>query len=104
MPQALSPAAEAVRLVDGLGAAALAKSASYTANEAMLMIAGVAVSVFISWLMVRLRPLDRIAARPQGWRWAFSILSLGFLFFVVSDDRTSTRLNSVPSCPSRSPA
>jgi len=85
MPQALSPAAEAVRLVDGLGAAALAKSASYTATEEMLMIAGVAVSVFIAWLMVRLRLLDRIAARLQGWRWAFSTLAIGFLFFVVSD-------------------
>src|SRR3546814_4751343 len=110
MPQALSPAAEAARLVDGLGAAALAKSASYTATEEMLMIAGVAVSVFIAWLMVRLRLLDRIAARLQGWRWAFSTLAIGFLFFVVSDvlrlpwtlfadwhisrDRKSTRLNS----------
>src|SRR3546814_19110752 len=51
----------------------------------MLMIAGVAVSVFIAWLMVRLRLLDRIAARLQGWRWAFSTLAIGFLFFVVSD-------------------
>src|SRR3546814_11207220 len=35
--------------------------------------------------MVRLRLLDRIAARLQGWRWAFSTLAIGFLFFVVSD-------------------
>src|SRR3546814_14292197 len=33
----------------------------------------------------RLRLLDRIAARLQGWRWAFSTLAIGFLFFVVSD-------------------
>jgi len=81
----LSPAAEAARHVDSLGPAALAKSASYTAGSEMLMIAGVLVSVFIAWLMVRLRLLDRLAAHLGGWRRAASTLAIGFFFFLVSD-------------------
>ena len=85
MQPIVSPAAEAARYVDSLGPAALAKSASYTAGSEILMIAGVLVSVFIAWLMVRLRLLDRLAARLASWRWALSTLAIGFFFFLVSD-------------------
>ena len=85
MASTFSPAAEAARYVDSLGAGALAKSASYTAGSEALMVAGVAVSVFIAWLMIRLRLLDRIAGRLTGRRWLLSTFALGFLFFLVSD-------------------
>lgn len=85
MQSALSPAAEAARYVDSLGAAELARSASYTAGSEGLMIAGVAVSILVAWLMIRFRLLDRIEDRLGKWRWAFSTLVVGFAFFVVSD-------------------
>ena len=81
----VSPAAETARYVDSLGAAALARAAAYTAGEEALMIAGVAVSIFIAWLMIRLRLLDRIAARMTARSWLVATFAIGLAFFVVSD-------------------
>lgn len=81
----LSPAAETALYVDSLGKAALARAADYTAGEAALMVAGVGVSIFIAWLMIRMRLLDRLAARMAARAWLAVTFAIGFAFFVISD-------------------
>jgi STE24 endopeptidase len=66
MTGTLTPAQEAARLVDTLGPAALAKAEAYTTGNHWLLFAGVGVSLLVALIMVRLRLLDRIAARLEG--------------------------------------
>ena len=63
MTNTLTPAQEAARLVDSLGPEALAKAQAYTTGNHWVLLAGVGVSILVALIMVRLRLLDRIAAR-----------------------------------------
>jgi STE24 endopeptidase len=63
MTNTLTPAQQAARLVDTLGPDALAKAEAYTMGNHVLLFIGVGVSLLVACIMVRLRLLDRIAAR-----------------------------------------
>lgn len=80
-----TPAAEAARYVDGLGAEALAKAQAYTMGNHVLLIAGVAVSVLAAWIMIRFKLLDRVAAKLEGKRWWLATFLTGAAFFVIGD-------------------
>ncbi|MCL9999056.1 MAG: M48 family metallopeptidase [Erythrobacter sp.] len=77
----LTPAQEAARMVDSLGPEALAKAQAYTTGNHWVLLGGVLVSVLVAVIMVRLRLLDRIAARfkaPQRF-WPTLLVSAAFL-------------------------
>jgi STE24 endopeptidase len=57
------PAAQARALVDTLGPEALEKAASYTMGSHWLLLAGLLVSLVATFIVVRSRLLDRLAAR-----------------------------------------
>lgn len=81
MTNTLTPAQEAARLVDSLGSEALARAEAYTTGNHWVLLAGVGVSLLVAFIMVRLRLLDRIAARfgkPQDFVATFT-LSAAFL-------------------------
>jgi STE24 endopeptidase len=59
----LTPAQQAARMVDSLGPEALAQAQAYTVGNHWLLFAGVGVSLLVAFIMVRLKLLDRIAAR-----------------------------------------
>lgn len=77
-------AAEAARLVDSLGAQALAKAHAYTVQSELLLVASVGVSVLIALLMVRLRIMDWIAARLVRRNWALATLVTASAFFLIA--------------------
>ncbi len=52
--------------IDGLGADALARAASYTHGGHWLLLWGLVVSAFVTWLVVRSGVLGRIAAKLQS--------------------------------------
>ena len=82
---ALSPAAETARYIDSLGPEALAKAQAYTIGNHVILFAGVAVSLAVSWLIVRMGLLNRVAARLEGRRWAWATLGVGLVYLIVSD-------------------
>ncbi len=76
MPDALTPAQAAARLVDTLGPEVLARADAYTTGNHWLLLWGAVVSVLVALVMVRLRLLDRIAARfarPQSFLATFTL-------------------------------
>lgn len=81
MTATLSPAQEAARMIDSLGPEALAKAQAYTTGNHWVMLGGVLVSALVALIMVRLRLLDRIAARfKEPWRfWPTVSVSAAFL-------------------------
>lgn len=81
----MTPEQETARLVDSLGAEALAKAQAYTTGNHWLLLGGVLLSVFLAWVMVRLRLLDRVAARLEGRRWWLATLLTGMAFFAIGD-------------------
>lgn len=81
MSATLTPAQAAARMVDSLGVEALAKAQAYTTGNHWMLLWGVVVSVVVAFVMVRLRLLDRIAARfanPARF-WATYAVSAAFL-------------------------
>jgi STE24 endopeptidase len=60
------PAAATAAYIDSLGAAALAKAATYTAGNHWLLLWGLVVTGAVTWLLVRWGILDRVAARLAG--------------------------------------
>lgn len=80
----LTPAAEAARMVDTLGPAALAKAQAYTIGNHWLLFAGVVVSILIAWLMVRFKLLDRVAGMVSGRKWGLATLTVSAAFFAIS--------------------
>lgn len=76
MSVSLTPAQQAAALVDTLGPEALAQAQAYTTGNHWLLLWGVMVSVAVAVIMVRLRLLDRIAARfarPEGFLATFAV-------------------------------
>jgi STE24 endopeptidase len=84
MTATLSPAQEAARMVDSLGPEALAKAEAYTTGNHWLLLGGVAVSIMVALMMVRLRLLDRIAARFKEPRRFLPTLIVSAAFLVIS--------------------
>lgn len=85
MTATLTPVAETARMIDSLGPEALAKAQAYTTGNHWLLLAGVAVSILIAWLMVRSGLLDQVARRISGRRWAVATLAVSAAFFAISD-------------------
>lgn len=81
----MTPAQEAARMVDALGAEALAKSQAYTMGNHMLLITGVVVSVLTAWVMIRFKLLDRVAAKLEQRRWWLATLLTAAAFTVIGD-------------------
>lgn len=84
MTALLTPAQQAARLVDSLGPEALAKAEAYTIGNHWVLVLNVLVSVLVALVMVRLRLLDRIAARfaaPERFAPTFTV---GAAFMLIS--------------------
>ena len=84
MTRALTPAQQAAQLVDSLGPEALAQAQAYTTGNHWLLLLDVLVSILVAIVMVRLRLLDRIAARfarPAGFVATFTV---GAAFMLIS--------------------
>jgi STE24 endopeptidase len=76
-----TPAQETARMIDSLGPAALAKAQAYTIGGHWVLLGGVVVTVLVAVIMVRLKLLDRIAARFTEPRrsWPTLVVSAAFL-------------------------
>lgn len=81
---AFDPAAETARYIDSLGAPALEKAAAYTIGEHWLILWGLVVTALVTWLIVRLRLLERIDARLSGRGANLRAFLVGLAFFLVS--------------------
>jgi STE24 endopeptidase len=79
-----NPAAETALYIDGLGAATLQKAADYTAGSHWILLWGLVVSALVTWIIVRLGLLDRVAAKLANRGWALRTWLIGVAFFVTS--------------------
>lgn len=84
MSNSLTPAQQAARLVDTLGPEALAKAEAYTTGNHWLLFAGVGVSLLVAFIMVRLKLLDRIAARFGEGRPFLATFTISAAFLLIS--------------------
>ena len=84
MASTMTPAQQAARMVDSLGPEALAKAEAYTTGNHWLMFVGVAVSVLVALIIVRLRLLDRIAARMEKRGQFLSTFTVSAAFLLIS--------------------
>lgn len=80
----LTPAQQAAQLVDSLGPEALAKAQAYTTGNHWVLFAGFGVSLLVAFIMVRLRLLDRIAARFGNQQGFLATYSVSAAFFLIS--------------------
>ena len=81
----MTPAEETARMIDGLGAEALAKAQAYTTGNHILLFAGVAVSLLVAWLIVRSRLLDRVTGRLSKRSWAAMTLAVSAAYIAIAD-------------------
>ncbi|MFM7350011.1 MAG: M48 family metalloprotease [Erythrobacter sp.] len=84
MTAMLTPAQQAARLVDSLGPAALAKAQAYTIGNHWVLVLNVVVSVAVAVIMVRLRLLDRMAARFAAPERFVPTFTIGASFMLIS--------------------
>ena len=84
MQTTLTPAQEAARLVDTLGPEALARAQAYTTGNHWMLLGGLAVSLLVAFVMVRLHLLDRIAARFREPRRFLPTLVVAAGFLLIS--------------------
>lgn len=84
MSTTLTPAEQAARLVDSLGPDALAQAQAYTTGNHWLLLLNVGVSLLVAVIMVRLRLLDRIAARMEGRHPALATFAVSAAFLLIS--------------------
>ena len=80
MSTTLTPAQQAARLVDSLGPDALAQAQAYTTGNHWLLLLNVGVSLLVAVIIVRLKLLDRIAARMEGRRLSLSTFTVSAAF------------------------
>jgi STE24 endopeptidase len=81
---AFDPAAATAAYIDGLGPEALAKAADYTRGSEWLLLWGVVVAAIVTFLFVRLRLLDRLAAKLERRGWALRTFLLCAAFLLLS--------------------
>lgn len=84
MTATLTPAQEAARLVDSLGPEALAQAQAYTTGNHWVLLINLGVSLLVALVMVRLRLLDRIAARFGDKRRFLASFTVGTAFLLIS--------------------
>lgn len=83
--QTFDPVLATARLVDGLGPEALARSQEYSFGSNLLQLGGVAVWILVALVAIRIRLVERIAARLSGKpRWVSTLLAAA-LFFLICD-------------------
>ena len=80
----LGPHAAAAAYIDGLGADALAKAAAYTHGNHWLLLWGLLVGALVTWIIVRSRVLNRVAATLARRGPNLRALVVGMVFFLVS--------------------
>jgi STE24 endopeptidase len=81
----LTPAAETARYIDSLGPEALATAQAYTTGNHWLLLAGLAVSVLVAWLIVRSKLLDRLTTKLSGRSWALMTFAVSAVCFALAD-------------------
>jgi STE24 endopeptidase len=84
MTATLTPAQEAARLVDTLGPDALAQAQAYTTGNHWLLLINLGVSLLVALIMVRLKLLDRIAARFDDQRRFLASFTVSAGFLIIS--------------------
>jgi STE24 endopeptidase len=84
MTATLTPAQEAARLVDTLGPDALAQAQAYTTGNHWVLLINVGVSLLVALIMVRLKLLDRIAARFGEPRRFLATFTVSAAFLIIS--------------------
>lgn len=80
----LTPAQQAARLIDSLGPEALSKAQAYTTGNHWVLFIGVGVSLLVALVMVRLRLLDRIAARFADTQRFMATFTVSAAFLLIS--------------------
>jgi len=78
------PQAATAAYIDSLGTEALTKAAAYTAGNHWLLLWGLVVSAVVTWIVVRSRLLDRVAARLGRRGPNFRAFAVGAVFFLVA--------------------
>ena len=78
------PVIETARYIDGLGEAALEKSAAYTTGGHWILLWGMVVSAVVTWIIVRSGILDRVAARFEKRGWALRTWLIATTYFIIS--------------------
>lgn len=81
---AFDPAVETARYIDSLGPEALQKAANYTTGTHWLMLGGLLVTALVTWIIVRLRLLDRLSTRLQNSGWGLRAWAICTSFFFLS--------------------
>lgn len=84
MSGTLTPAQQAAQMVDSLGPEALARAEAYTIGNHWLLLGSLVVSVLVALVMVRLRLLDRIAARFADPQRFFATFTVSAAFLLIS--------------------
>ena len=77
------PQAATQAYIDSLGAEALAEARAYTLGNHWLILAGLAVSALVTWLIVRSGVLDKISAKLEQRGWALRTYLVAATFTVV---------------------
>lgn len=81
---ALDPTAATAAYIDSLGPQALAKAHAYTLGGHWLLLWGLLVSAFVTWIIVRTGALDRLERRIPERRRALRAFSIVAIFSVIS--------------------
>jgi STE24 endopeptidase len=81
---AFDPAIETARYIDGLGLEALAKAAAYTSATHWMLLGGLLVTALVTWIIVRLKLLERLSTRLEKRGWALRTSLLCAAFFLIS--------------------
>ena len=79
-----NPAAETARYIDGLGPEALQKAADYTNASHWMLLWGLLVSAFVTWIIIRSGILDKVSAKLESRSSALRILSVCATYFLIS--------------------
>jgi STE24 endopeptidase len=81
---AFNPAVETARYIDSLGSEALAKAAAYTSATHWMLLGGLLVTALVTWIIVRLKLLERLSARLEKRGWALRTFLLCAAFVLIS--------------------
>lgn len=84
MTATLTPAQQAAQMVDSLGVEALARAEAYTTGNHWLLLFNLLVSLLVAFVMVRLKLLDRIAARFKAPQRFLATLTVSAAFLLIS--------------------
>jgi STE24 endopeptidase len=80
---AFNPAAETARYIDSLGPEALEKAANYTSASHWMLLWGLIASAAVTWIIVKIGILDKVAAKLETRGWALRTWLVGVTFFLI---------------------